>query len=690
MAYNPGIVAAFQSAYGGRIHVSPCFLISGAYGAALLALEEVGADQNTPPKKASRFTGLIPQDTVISGTHLNEETRRNINFYSQTRQLLLSDYDPTIDARKKTVGIPTVLILHKFFPLANAVFKDLGFNVVLSDYTNEDIVHLSQQSAQGETCCPVKLIYGHMMQLVEKQVDYIFLPSIHTMTHEHSEAAHCYGCVYMQTAARSIASTLKLEEKGIRLLSPVFDLDIGKPAMISAMLGVGKQLGFIKPRTMKALLGGAGAVRQFDHSVEQLGDELLQSLQPADKVLVLITRNYGVNDPVLNMGIPELLLERGYKVITLSHLPGHGIDIAADYPNMDWAFGEHILSGAKLIAHHPNLYAVYLANHGCGLDSLMSHRFRQEMGEKPYLQIEVDKHFSKVGVVTRVEAFLNSLSHRPAQKLPAHFDLKAVSKNPPAMTETPKSDEPLYLPDLGCYTPYLAAFFRKIYAVDTVCINPVDRQCLSLGRAETSTKECLPFPALLGGPLRVLEQRKTAQFLIPSTLGAEADGQYARAIRAILDRRGFRSAHLVAPSLELLPKTADLDLLFRAVLTGDLLYAAASDARDLLAPHEILPAHDLIDLGTQIGASGRPGWKLAVVGTPLCQTVLHDGVLDTPEAEGEHFYRARCLNIYGFSGMIALTITVPPPSLDRCLRGWARYQTHWGITAPSLRIRMGC
>ena len=69
----------------------------------------------------------------------------------------------------------------------------------------------------------------------------------------------------------------------------------------------------------------------------------------------MITRNYGVNDPVLNMGIPELLLERGYKVITLAHLPGHGIDISEDYPNMYWPFGEHIfVRRKKLLQNHPN------------------------------------------------------------------------------------------------------------------------------------------------------------------------------------------------------------------------------------------------------------------------------------------------------------------------------------------------
>lgn len=89
----------------------------------------------------------------------------------------------------------------------------------------------------------MKLIYGHMMQLIEKKVDYIFLPSIHTMRHEKSRVAHNYGCVYMQTAAKSVARALKLEEKGITLLNPEFDLDFGQEAMASAMVGLGKILG---------------------------------------------------------------------------------------------------------------------------------------------------------------------------------------------------------------------------------------------------------------------------------------------------------------------------------------------------------------------------------------------------------------------------------------------------------------
>ena len=455
------------------------------------------------------------------------EIQKNIDFYKQADKLLLEGYTGKRDPRKKTVGVPFALMIHKFFPMANAFFTSLGFNVVLTDPTSEETIRLAQQTAQGETCYPVKLIYGHMQQLIDQKVDYIFLPTIHTMKHEKSRVKHNYGCVYMQTAAASIAKALDIESKGITLLSPVFDLDFGQEAMASAMLGLSKILGIPKPFCAKALLSGAMAVRRHTAAVEKQGKALLATLRPDDKVLVLITRNYGVSDPILNMGIPELLLERGYKVITLSHLPGHALDISDEYDNLYYPFGQHILSGAKLIAHHPNLYAVYLTNHGCGPDTMLSHLFKQEMGDKPYLQIEVDEHFSNVGVITRIEAFLNSLQHRPAVALPTDFNIEQVDIHPCRLAQTPSPNVPLYLPAMGAYTPYLAAYFKQ-QGADPYELPHLTDDILSLGRAETSAKEYLPFPALLGS---ILAERKNDHDTCAVPDSADAGSGSRRSIR---------------------------------------------------------------------------------------------------------------------------------------------------------------
>ena len=665
VAYNPGIVAAFRSAFGDRLQVNPCFPISGAFGVALLAQEAVGDGE-------SRFVGF-DGPALAENSARAQEIQQNTAFYQQANKLLRAGYTGKRDPHKKTVGVPFCLMIHKFFPMANAFFSALGYNVLLTEPTNEETIRLSQLTAQGETCYPVKLIYGHMQQLIDQKVDYIFMPSIHTMRHETSRVKHNYGCVYMQTAAASIAKALKIEEKGITLLNPVFDLDFGKEAMAGAMVGLGKILGIPKPLCAAALLKGSMAVRQHTAAVEKQGQEMLASLKKDDKVLVLITRNYGVSDPILNMGIPELLLARGYKVLTLSHLPGHSLDISPEYDNLYYPFGQHILSGAKLIAHHPNLYAVYLTNHGCGPDTMLSQLFRQEMGDKPYLQIEVDEHFSNVGVITRIEAFLNSLSHRPTVKLPKDFCITDVSIRRCPLPRTASAEMPLYLPSLGAYSPFLLSYFRQ-QGIDARLL-PFSESALQRGRAETSAKEYLPFPALLGA---VLEERSSdsapVQFLIPQSEGAEADGLYARVIHAVLERRDVQNTTIVSPMLERLPESAmDRDALLRAFLAGDLIYAAPAERRRALteklqgvpdwtaleavareigdtAVNDAYTATTNVDMesGTDAAknadipsnAKSSLSRRLACVGTPLCLTELDSGVLSVLESEGNHLLRA--------------------------------------------------
>lgn len=628
--YNLGIVAAFCSVCGDGVQVSPVFSISGAFGAALLAKEAVGDG-------ASTFLGVdFPaQERLVQAT--SEEIRRNRAFYRKAGQLAMEDVDNTVDPNKKTIGVPLTLIMFKFFPMVNAFFRNLGYNVVLSNPSSEETIQISQQYAQGETCYPVKLIYGHMMQLARQKVDYIFLPSIHTIRHPHAHAAHNYACPYMQKAAEIVFLNLELEKQGIKLLNPVFDLDLGAKMMAKSMLEVGAQLGFAKPRCLPGLLKGGIAVQKYMDDVEALGRDMLADLKPDDKVLVLITRNYGLSDPVLNMGIPEILLSRGYKVMTLGHLPGMSLDISGDYPNMYWPFGDHLLSGAKLIAHHPNLYAVYLTNHGCGPDTLVSHMFKEEMGDKPYLQIEVDEHYSKVGVITRIEAFLNSISHRPPVTLPENFALRDVAYHPANITKEPEKGRTLLLPDIGCATVYLTEYFRRMGVKNVDVMPAFDRESLTLGRSQTITKEYLPLPMLVGSAFRALETRKDVetQFLIPFGYGADADGQYARAVRTIFDRCGHGAAGIAAPILEELPKSAaDADLLLRALLTGDVVYSAPAAEREKLAPKTIPTFDELIELAKKISALPQNGKTLFAVGSPLCVTTLNEGILDKLEAEG--------------------------------------------------------
>ena len=280
-----------------------------------------------------------------------------------------------------------------------------------------------------------------------------------------------------------------------------------------------------------------------------------------------------------------------------------------------------------------------------------------------------------MGVITRIEAFLQSLESRPSQPLPEHFQLTAVERCSTKVVDTPEpSRGPLYVLDLPPFTTYFRKYAEMVWNVETRTM-PLSDTSLVLGRAETSSKEYLPFPALLGGILNAAEKESDSfQMLIPSTQGAEADGQYPWAAEAVLANRGLGRVTLVSPELETLPEhVPDPDLLFRAVLTGDLILCAPPEQRSALSPHDIPDWDSLNALASQIGSIPVKSQPLAAVGEPLTLFALNDGVLETLEQQGRSLYRAPLSEYLWFlwrdaGSVIAASWTEQMTELGRLLR----------------------
>ncbi|MCK7513249.1 MAG: hypothetical protein MZV70_60610 [Desulfobacterales bacterium] len=62
---------------------------------------------------------------------------------------------------------------------------------------------------------------------------------------------------------------------------------------------------------------------------------------------------------------------------------------------------------------HPQLFGTYITNFSCGPDSFVIGYFRDIMGRKPSLTLELDSHTADAGLETRVEAFLDIVKRLP-------------------------------------------------------------------------------------------------------------------------------------------------------------------------------------------------------------------------------------------------------------------------------------
>lgn len=318
---------------------------------------------------------------------------------------------------------------------------------------------------------------------------------------------------------------MALKNVGIPLLAPTFAPTIGKEFMEATFIDIGKELDRAPEEIRVALEKGFEASSIFKNQLMKQAQDNMNRIDKNKLTFVMVSKIYGVVDPVLNLGIAKKLEVMGFNVISFTDLMvTEGMD---DYENLYWPFSQHIIGAAKFIKTQPNMYAIFLSHHGCGPDSVVAHYFRKEMGDKPYLSIEVDEHYSDVGVVTRIEAFVNSLTQHSCQL------------------------EKLYIPHMYPFSDLIKEVLEGQGVLAEVLPMTTDKT-LEQGRRFTVAQEYYALTALIGDVFTRVEKDKhhPQKFLVYRSEGAEADGQYSHIIKTLLQEEAVTNASVVAPYIE--------------------------------------------------------------------------------------------------------------------------------------------
>ncbi|MCX5642886.1 MAG: acyl-CoA dehydratase activase-related protein [Candidatus Omnitrophica bacterium] len=84
--------------------------------------------------------------------------------------------------KQGTIGIPRGLLYYKYFPLWKAFFEKLNYRVVESEKTNTGTLKEGSRYAIDEICIPLKVYYGHVVNLTGKEIDYLFVPRYISIT----------------------------------------------------------------------------------------------------------------------------------------------------------------------------------------------------------------------------------------------------------------------------------------------------------------------------------------------------------------------------------------------------------------------------------------------------------------------------------------------------------------------------
>jgi len=633
VAFNKGVVAAFEQVTGKPITVPEHHEVTGAIGCALLALESDNGQgsrfkgfglaqkpyqvhsfecQDCPNRCEINQVTVEGEQPLYYGSRCEKyELRRRPkkvddipDLFAERQRLLLAagrsaqplpeGTPPRGSARGgpepaegPRIGLPRALLFYELFPLWQAFFTALGCEVVLSDPTNKRIIHEGAEQAPAEFCFPIKIALGHTLNLLRQDIDYLFLPSVINLPQDDPRMTDSFVCPFVQSFAYTVKSALDFAAHSVKVLETPIYLQLGPRHLAKALAPIGAELGKTRAQVRRAVEAGLAALSQFEQSLRQRGEEVLRQLPLGRRALVIISRSYNGCDAGANLEIPRKLRDMGVWAIPMDFLPLDAHRLPDDWSNMYWRYGQKILSAAEIVAADDRLNAVYLTNFGCGPDSFVTKFFRDRLGDQPCLIIEVDEHSADAGVVTRCEAFLDSLAGTEGRG-------GGEGRRFVRHSIEPGSQRTVLIPNMSGHAFALAAAFQASGMPAQVLPEP-DEETLMWGRQYTTGKECFPCIVTTGDMVKTVKNpafdRDRYALFMGGSGGPCRFGQYNALQRMVLDELGFTDVPIYAPN-QASSFYNDLGIVgrkflhqgWRGIVAADVIEKALNETR----PHEVV------------------------------------------------------------------------------------------------------
>ena len=580
--YNQAVVSAFRAQLPDKTLIVPEHKeVSGAIGAALLAREELSG-------RASRFKGFqaVVEEACQLSTFTCKGCENNCTItrmqvagekstfygsrcdrydsirgqgrvetaFDERERLLFREQDAGA-GRGPAVAIPRALLVYDYAPLLIGFLNALGAKVVLSEKTTKETIEKAIELSYTDSCFPLKLLHGHAatihaagihaagmhvgdMHVVGIHVaEYILYPSAIRMGEKDGDENQKYTCPLIQASPYIIRQALDLGDK---LLIPTLDFSHGPGDTIRSLAEVATRMGFSRRAGQRAARAGLASQERFEADRAVQGEKLLKQLHAGNGLgVVLLARAYMAQDAGANLGIAEKLAQLGVAPVPLDYLPLDSVAAKTYSDRPYWLYESKLIAAADIIARDPQLYGLVLTNFGCGPNSFIVRIIEDIMADKPLGQLEIDEHAAEAGIVTRLEAFVDTIKGFASPAAGQAAPREQVYRGASAVINAQKT---LLLPRMAPHVWAVAAAMEASGARAVVLPEPDERNLIYSNQV-TSGVECLPFRVSLGDFIRAARENgadlTNAEAFMAGSYGPCRLGKYAVEQMHILRKLGI-------------------------------------------------------------------------------------------------------------------------------------------------------
>lgn len=469
------------------------------------------------------------------------------DLFKEREQLLSEDFGKPgkmSQGYRPLVGIPRLFSqYYDYFPLWRTFFEELGLEVLISGKTNKKVIARSQGSVVAETCFPAEIAYGHLKELVEKDVDYIFFPCLIDGPQTRWKERKTHFCTLSQNMPFAATCTLpELSTMEDRILRPAIHLHDEKNNLEEEMIKVTKKIGKTKREAKAALQAGLEAFSRFEKKLKERGEEIFSSLDKHRFPVVVVGRSYVLEDPGINCDLPRMMLKAGAFPVPLDYLPLDDVDIS-DVQNLaNWTYYHRIMRGAEIVRTNPKLNSVFFSVFSCGPDAFLEEFYREALGGKPFLGIEVGKTTAPAHIQTRVEAFMDNIRERR--------NMKQEYKKTGFVIHIPHKRRILYVPRMDDDVPVFCEAL-KLISIEARSLDLSTSESLATANRYIPEKTCLPVRMTAGDYLHFLmttdEDPGDIAFFNNQADGACRQKVYSLLQELVFRRMGFHNIPVITP-----------------------------------------------------------------------------------------------------------------------------------------------
>ena len=512
-----------------------------------------------------------------SGNNGSSNTLPNMYQWKYDR---LFDYEPLKDAPRGEIGIPRVLNMYENYPFWFTLFTNLGFKVVLSDHSNRALFETGIESMPSESVCyPAKLVHGHIMNLLSKDVKTIFYPCIMYENLEFKSADNHYNCPIVQSYSEAIK--LNVEELKGDEINYINDfLPMEETALLKRILEVPgfKRYNFKKSELKEAISAAWEEQLRFKDEVRAKGEEFIKYVnEHGEKAIVLAGRPYHL-DKEVNHGIDTMINSLGLAVLTedsICHLSK--IDTKLRIVDQ-WAYHSRVFHAADVVSQYDNLELVNLNSFGCGLDAIVTDQAEEilKKNNKLYTTIKIDEINNLGAAKIRIRSLIASMNKRMNSK---EYETYTYEKN---MFKEHEMEHTLLFPDMSfSHMPLFEKALRS-EGYKAVYLSECNDDMIETGLKYCNNDACYPAVIVVGQLISALQSGKydinNTSVIITQTGGGCRATNYFGLFRKALKDAGLEHVSIISINFNGLEKEQAfkftpslLNKVVQAVVYGDLL-----------------------------------------------------------------------------------------------------------------------